>query len=175
MNSSRIELALVLQELDLPFELDTFSKRLNLQKKIYLAQLTGVDLRYRFGWYIRGPYSSSLAADAFALIDEIQIGDREFEEHVLQAKAARRLRSALDLWNVPSNFSERENDWLELLASLHYLRHIAYRPRDAKRDFNDTFAQLVESKPRFGPMKDEAKMAWKRLEEVGLVDKKTLA
>ena len=66
MNKGRILLKLVLDNIGLGnLELDTFLKRLRLQKKIYLLQLTGLDSGYRYNWYLRGPYCPSLTEDAF--------------------------------------------------------------------------------------------------------------
>jgi hypothetical protein len=63
----------------------------------------------------------------------------------------------------------------ELLASLHYLRHIAYRPPGANREFNDVFVLLIQSKPKYADRKEDAHLAWKRLDQFGLVKAKTLA
>ena len=84
MNAARMELALALNYLNVPIDLATFSKRFNLQKKIYLAQIAGVDLGYRFGWYIHGPYCKSLTEDLFTLRDELAEGDREYEDYQLE-------------------------------------------------------------------------------------------
>lgn len=175
MNQSRIDLALVLQHLGLPFTLDTFSQRLTLQKEVYLAQLTGADLGYRFNWYLRGPYSPGLTVDAFTLVDEVQGGDREFDEYTLQKSVEQQLDKAGELWALPERFDGSRDEWLELLASLHYLRHIAYRPKGTARNFDDCFHELAQAKPRFSHMKKQARSAWRRLKEFGLIDHKTLA
>src|SRR5207253_11490502 len=101
MNASRIELALVLHHLDVPIDLRTFSNRLNVQKKIYLAQIAGIDLGYRFGWYIRGPYSTGLTQDAFTLKDEISSGDTEQEGYRLHPTVTKCLDEAKTLWQIP--------------------------------------------------------------------------
>ena len=76
MNAARVELKLVLDEAGIaPINLDTFSQRFNIQKRVYLIQLMGYDLGYRYGWYIRGPYCRELTADAFTLRDEIVCGE----------------------------------------------------------------------------------------------------
>jgi uncharacterized protein YwgA len=46
---------------------NSFEERLRSQKIQYLAQLFGVSPCYGFGLYLRGPYSSSLAHDLFAI------------------------------------------------------------------------------------------------------------
>ncbi len=49
---------------------DTFEQRLKSQKVQYFAQLFKVSPSYSFGLYLRGPYSSELAHDLFAIRDE---------------------------------------------------------------------------------------------------------
>jgi uncharacterized protein YwgA len=66
MNRRQIALKLVLNELGMPPSIQTFDDRLILQKTVYLIQQLGVPLGYSYSWYIRGPYSRDLTADAFA-------------------------------------------------------------------------------------------------------------
>jgi uncharacterized protein YwgA len=174
VNAARRELALVLNDLGVPFDLGTFSQRFNIQKKIYLAQIAGVDLGYRFSWYLRGPYSTGLTEDAFALKDEIAEGVADHEDYELLEDVSHALDKAEELWARPTDVKVSDDDWLELLASLHYLRHIAYRPPGASRDFDEAFTLLVRSKPLFRNKKEPARRAWKRLDEFGLVQAKTL-
>jgi len=174
MNAARRELALVLDHLGVSVDLGTFSKRFNIQKKIYLAQITGIDLGYRFSWYLRGPYSTNLTEDAFALKDEIAEGVADHEDYQLLDEVTEVLDRAKELWEKPREPAISDDDWLELLASLHYLRHIAYRPPGAKRDFDEVFTLLVKSKPQLTNKKLPARRAWKRLDEFGLVQAKTL-
>jgi len=44
-----------------------FNARLILQKTIYLLEQFGLNIGYSFSWYLRGPYSPSLARDAYEL------------------------------------------------------------------------------------------------------------
>src|SRR2546428_7960302 len=48
-----------------PINLDYFNDRLKLQKLGYLAQEFGAKGGFPYSWYIRGPYSSSLAGVLF--------------------------------------------------------------------------------------------------------------
>ncbi len=45
--------------------LNYFAKRMQIQKLIYLIQIFGVDLDYKFNWYLHGPYSSPLTKILF--------------------------------------------------------------------------------------------------------------
>jgi hypothetical protein len=69
MNRRQIALKLVLKELGAQATLKTFDDRLILQKTVYLVQQFGIPLGYSFSWYLRGPYSRDLTADAFAEFD----------------------------------------------------------------------------------------------------------
>jgi len=44
-----------------------FNARLIVQKTIYLLEQFGLNIGYYFSWYLRGPYSPSLARDAYEL------------------------------------------------------------------------------------------------------------
>ncbi len=175
MNSARIELKLALNQAGInTIILNTFSERFNIQKRIYLIQITGYDLGYRFSWYLRGPYCRNLTDDAFALRDEIAVGDKEYEEFDLTSDSKERIRSADSLWEVPPDHSIENDDWFELLASVHYLKHIAYWPKESQRDFDEVFRKLVESKPHFQSSRIAAQRAWDRLDQFGLIAEKTL-
>lgn len=49
------------------FTIKMFQDRLRLQKIVYIAKYFGIDLGYYFDLYIRGPYSSELADDYYAI------------------------------------------------------------------------------------------------------------
>ncbi|NOT01004.1 MAG: hypothetical protein HOP29_10285 [Phycisphaerales bacterium] len=173
MNSSQIVLKLVLDSIGQPVTLDTFDHRFTIQKKIYLTQLTGLDLAYRFGWYLRGPYSRELTRDAFRLNEEMELGERDYEKETLSPFARKRVQQAPQIWaNKPDGIDE--DDWLELLASLHYLKHIAYMGKDARREFDDVWQALIDSKPRFKGRKDDGRKVWEQLRRVGLLTNKVL-
>ena len=144
-----------------------------LQKKIYLLQLTGIDLSYRFNWYLYGPYSPALASDTFTLRDEIEYDD-EFKDYELNSQTKSKLNPLYTIINLPDTPKTNEPEWLELLASLHYLKHIAYWAGKDSPEFDEVFEKLGQSKPHFRDKRQLAEVAWKKLDEVGLVNKKTL-
>lgn len=173
MNASQIVLKLVLDAIAQDLMLDTFEQRLMIQKKVYLTQLTGLDLAYRFGWYLHGPYSTELTRDAFRLKEEMDLGERDYEKEKLGPFAYKRVQQASKIWaNKPDGIDE--DDWLELLASLHYLKHIAYMGKDASREFDDVWKALIDSKPRFTGRRSDAQTAWQQLDKVGLLKSKVL-
>lgn len=174
MNNSHILLKLVLEEIGFGnLEIDTFGARKVLQKKIYLLQLTGIDLGYRYNWYLKGPYSPALADDTFSLKEEIQY-DEEFNEYVLSTDTEENFGTLKKLEVLPKDSQAREDEWLELVASLHYLKHIAYWREKDNPNFKEVFQKLVNSKPHFKGKKGLAKLAWSRLDKVELITNKTL-
>ncbi len=50
MEARQIVLKLFLSTLGVPADIDTVNDRKRVQKAVYIGQLTGVDLGYRFGW-----------------------------------------------------------------------------------------------------------------------------
>jgi uncharacterized protein YwgA len=56
----------VFDEIDFNFDVTEFEDRLIAQKIICLLDLKGVDIKYQFNFYIRGPYSPNLAADYYS-------------------------------------------------------------------------------------------------------------
>ena len=175
MNKGRILLKLVLQKIgftDLE-EISNFTKRKILQKNIYLLQLTGLDLGYRYNWYLKGPYCPALADATFTLREEIKY-DNEFNEYELNSKTIRKLDKLDEITALPDAVQAEESEWLELLASLHYLKHIAYWAGKNDPRFEKVFEKLSKSKPNFAEKEDLARAAWKRLEDNGLVEHKTL-
>lgn len=97
------------------FSLDTFEGRLVLQKTIYLMQSYGLDVGYKFSWYIHGPYSPELTRDAFRL------------QAIYGEIPPAQFRSA-EIENCLEDFlgflgdSKTDGDWLEQLACTHFLK-----------------------------------------------------
>lgn len=174
MNKDHILLKLVLEKLGFEdVKIDNFNHRKVLQKKIYLLQLTGIDLGYRYNWYLYGPYCPTLASDTFSLRDEIKYDD-EYKDYELNSQTKSKLDLLDTIVNLPDNLETSEPEWLELLASLHYLKHIAYWPRKNNPEFKEVFEKLAESKPHFADKEHLAIVAWKRLDNVNLVKEKAL-
>jgi uncharacterized protein YwgA len=55
----------VLRELEIKPDMKPFSTRLRIQKILYLLQELGLQTGWKFGWYVRGPYSPDLAHELF--------------------------------------------------------------------------------------------------------------
>jgi uncharacterized protein YwgA len=116
-------LKLFLDELGIPSDIRTISSRKRLQKAVYLGQVSSpVDLGYRFGWYLRGPYSTELAKAYYGLAEAEASGESPSRDLRPDLKA--KLRDIRPLFKVPNDVALSQPDWLELLASVHYLRKV---------------------------------------------------
>jgi hypothetical protein len=130
MSAKLAALKLFLDELGIDSSIDTIDDRKRVQKAVYLGQIARVDLGYRFGWYIRGPYSPGLTKDYFALADAVNTGELDTQGRTLKPELRERLRTIRPLLNPPREVSLPPEDWLELLASLHFLRSVSKFDRD---------------------------------------------
>lgn len=175
MNAARIELALVLDGIGLmPIGIAAAERRFDLHMRVYLAQVAGADLGYRYRWLFNGPYCRALTNDAFILRDELADGERDFEGFTLRPSIIRCLAQVHSLAAAPGDFRGTINEWLHLSVSLHYVRHIVYQPGGIRPNFDDAASILTETIPRFGNRVSEMEQAWRRLEAFGLIAEKRL-
>ncbi len=119
MDKQQIGLILALNAVDVPLRLRSFDQRLIVQKAVYLIQKAGLDLGYNFTWYLRGPYSSALTRDAFALAAELQSGETEHQGWRLDKSSKSRLDGLQGLFSV-SPVSKRARR-LECFACVHFV------------------------------------------------------
>lgn len=154
VNGEVINLGLVLKNLN-NFDMSTFAGRLTLQKTIYLMQAFGIYLGYDFSWYLRGPYSSPLAKNGFAL-QEIyhKIPTAGHFERDTQNKFEQFLEFIQDKKNDP--------DRLEILASIHFLKNIYQNMSKAE------IIDRVKKKQSYFK-KEQCEQGWKELKEIGLI------
>jgi uncharacterized protein YwgA len=101
-----------------PFNMNLFSNRLILQKKIFLLQQLGFNLNYQFGKYIRGPYCSRLATDGYKINMLKNTGTGNISEVSLEK--LKRLSES------------HENDplWFELVSFIVYLKNVEKKNKD---------------------------------------------
>jgi hypothetical protein len=140
-----IGLKLALDTLGVPATTETFGDRLSLQKATYLAQEAGLPLGYRYSWYLKGPYSPELARDYFRLAEDPRIA-AGYELGEDQRAALERLLGVVD--PAPGVDLDR-SQWLELLASLHYLM------RRLRKDREGAAAVIRRAKPHLADHIDE--------------------
>jgi len=116
----------VLDALGVEPKIDTVADRKRLQKAVYLGQaIGGVDLGYRFGWYIKGPYSPGLATDYYDLAEALAVGEERNGYGLRSEEQIRALNAASRLFAVPEGVDLSDADWLELIGSIDYLRRVS--------------------------------------------------
>lgn len=160
MDRRKIALRLIMDRLQL--KIDRFVDRLALQKSIYLLQIMGLDLRYHYSWYLRGPYSPELTRDAFEISEyrnPIQEVAKRYElsQHAIETLDA---FTKLAVKCRPRDIEQAR--WLECLASLHYL---VLNTGLADTTFESAFKELVRRKPEFQNERGMVKKAWTCLKE----------
>lgn len=102
----------------LGLSIESFDDRLICQKKIYLLQALGVDLGYKYNWYVHGPYSPTLTNYAYSHIDIFNSYD--FSGYELNEDAVERIAIVNDIANDRQEGCD-EASWYELLASIVYV------------------------------------------------------
>jgi uncharacterized protein YwgA len=120
MNRQQIGLGLILRELGITLNMKTFANRLILQKTILILQNAGVFLGYRFGWYIKGPYSPDLANDLFYIYYLPDKGERDLQNWELDEHSQTTISRLKNLLNNNKLLKDRARH-LELLASILFL------------------------------------------------------
>lgn len=147
MDTKLILLALYLQELGVSENIDNKANRLKLQKAVYLGQAAGVNLGYRYSWYLNGPYSTDLTRDYYKLAEHLQAGE-QIAPYVLRDDFKASLEPVRQLMNLPASFTPTPDignpqaSWLELLASLDYSRRILRMSEAASAEY------VSKEKPR---------------------------
>ena len=157
MDTRLVNLQVVLNELGVSTNIDTLDERVTFQKAIYLAQAVGVPLRYRYSWYIKGPYSKDLTRDYYALHEFPQNDAGPATQPVIKEPFASALNKLKDLMSPPTTVDLDQTDWLELLASVHYLTTTAGLNENDARD------RLNGQKPSLSPYSPFATQSLKGL------------
>lgn len=151
-----VGLKLALDALGVETDTSTFQNRLALQKAAYLAQAAGLNLGYRHTWYRKGPYSPDLTRDYFALAETPDVA----RGYKLRDDVDQRLRAVAAYTLPPTGVTLTRDNWLELLASVHYLR------KKIGRSEEQAAAVIAATKPHLARYVNEAEAA---LETVNLL------
>ena len=159
MEAKSVVLKLFLDSLGVSSDIDSVDDRKRVQKAIYLGQLTGVDLGNRYSWYLKGPYSTALTKDYYNLAEEIAEGSDDYMNKELKPALKQKLERIRPLMNPPAGVPLAQEDWLELLASYHFLRNVSGKTVD------DAVEILRVQKPHVAPF---ANIAEKSLGEFAL-------
>lgn len=145
MDARLIVLKLFLDQLGVSNEIGTLDDRKRVQKSVYLGQLSGVDLGYRFGWYSMGPYCPDLSNDYHSLAEAEASGDKGCEKKELKKTVCEKLKKVKPLLDMPKGLGLQEEQWLELLASVHFTERVRKLSPKKTRD------TLKECKPQLVP------------------------
>lgn len=148
MDAKLLVLRRVLEAFDISPEMKGVRDRKLKQKAIYLAQVFGVDLGYRYGWYLMGPYSPSLASDYYALAEAGTENDDPRQLNDSTKQQLETVRRIVSEQHKPAVLPRE--DWFELLASWHYLRNVN------KKDYASAKAVIEHQKSHLAPYVDVA-------------------
>lgn len=160
MDRTLTNLSRVLSELEVGDSINTLDERVTVQKAVYLAQVIGVNLGYQYSWYIMGPYSPDLAKDYYTLHEYPHSERKEIAQRALRDPFASALTKIKEVMSIPQGVTLTRRQWLELLASVHYLRKFG------KLDEANTQQRLAGEKPDLSPF---AKQASQSLVSQGLL------
>jgi uncharacterized protein YwgA len=147
MDTRLAALAFFLEALGINSSIDTLEDRKRVQKAVYLGQLSGVDLGYSHGWYIRGPYSPELTRDYFSLAEEIEDSREALEGKALRPEVIQKLEHVRPVMQIPGELERTltVEDWLELVASYHFLRAVSGYNKEKTQEV------FAKQKPRLAP------------------------
>lgn len=143
----------ILKELNVPVSVASLSDRISMQKAVYLAQAKGVNLGYRFSWYLNGPYSSALA-DTYYLIKRDQ---KPYESYTASEEFKSKLKPVQGLIQekpAAANIA----DWLEATGSLDFMVRVMAKPLES------AVAQCMKEKPKLEGLFKSAKEALVKFE-----------
>lgn len=167
MDPKLTTLQLFLETLGISPNIETLDDRKRVQKAVYLGQLTGVDLGYRFSWYVMGPYSPDLTKDYYSLrdhlIDEPDESETDKQAVRLQPALTQRLKKVRPLLEVPPDVPLSSEEWYELLASVDYLQRVS------RRSDQSALETLGRQKPLLAPYTRYAKAALGEAIENGII------
>lgn len=97
------------------YSMGSFKDRLIFQKTVYFLQEFGINFGYSFNWYVYGPYSPELTRSGYKMKNIADTPKIKF----INPKFER------DLNNLQKFLGNNKNnaDWLELIASVHFLKN----------------------------------------------------
>ena len=160
MEERLMVLAIFLKEFGVDISVESLSQRKTIQKAVYLGQLSGISFGYSYGWYLMGPYSPSLTQDYFQLTQETAVGQNDWEKKTFTSAVMAHFNKIKPLMTAPQNWPYEQVDWLELVASLHFL--IA----KSKKAYDVAVATLEKEKAKLASFAPQAKIA---LQQAGLL------
>ena len=105
------------------FNYSVFNDRMKMQKCVYLAEQFGLNIGdYCFSWYKHGPYSQQLQDDMY---EENKKPEQTIYYSEYATSIVNRLSNIVQKSHKDS-FGYSEEQWVECLASIHYLNRLFY-------------------------------------------------
>lgn len=145
---------------DRPPSVQSLDDRIIAQKVVYLANQFGIHCGdYQFTWYKKGPYSPSLTKVLYSETE--QLNHFDYSQFKIRDDIQRTLTPLKDAIKYNSlNMSEA--DWVELLASVHFLYdEYSYLGVQTVMD------RLVLEKPKY--TKEQGYQALDILAKIGII------
>lgn len=143
-----------------PLSIKNLTDRIVTQKIVYLADILGVNCGdYVFSWYKKGPYSPALTKLVYAHEDEEK---DEYELFHLSKAVEEQLEPLKEIVSDrPSDLSE--DDWIELVASVHYLYD-----HNLQLSYKELVEKLISYKPKY--FAKQVFLAIDKLEETDFIN-----
>ncbi|TNP01439.1 hypothetical protein [Bacillus pacificus] len=145
--------------MDRPLSIEDLSDRVITQKVVYLADVLGINCGdYNFTWYKKGPYSPALTT---LLYNHKEDTKEEYAHFNLTANAVELLEPLKEAMSYrPDEISEV--DWIELIASLHYLYD-----NSGSDSIEKIITKLISLKPKYS--RSQVIQALEILEKIGII------
>lgn len=140
MNALGVSLTVFSQLSQNPFDKNEFLQKVELQKYAYFMNEFGVPCGdYSFFWNERGPYSQELQNEIYSY------DGAAMEPLELTPNAKSAIEKISIMKSSKKNDGVEGSSWLELLASVHFLKEYVYSCFG--RDY--IFSEIVRLKPQF--------------------------
>jgi hypothetical protein len=110
------------KETDVSPEINDCNDRKRIQKTVYLASMIGINLGFTFKWTQLGPYSPELSIIYESLNANIQAGNYPSLLPSSLKIPTNKINSLKSFLTLPENISLPQEDWLELLSSILFMK-----------------------------------------------------
>jgi hypothetical protein len=150
MDNKQLALKVTLDALGESSDITSVNDRLRVQKAVYLAQVLGINLGYHYSWYVKGPYSPGLTQDYYRVSEAIGGGDNSYENRTLNGALQALVPRIAQVLAMPGDVNVPREQWLEALASLHFLLRTSGYAVDQARGY------LSQVKPHLNTVFDRA-------------------
>ena len=134
---------------------NNFEDRLIFQKTIYLLQAFGLYIGIPFSWYLHGPYSMVLANHGYSLSRKF------FRINPVKFKSGASEKRFEEFYKFLGENKDNAN-WLEALASIHFLRNTYPLMSKAK-----IISEVIKKQPNLE--NTECEKAWIYLVKYNLI------